>query len=119
LSFDRTTISVDRLAILEEIMRHFYFKARVLEGLALVEADFKAVDHAMAEAGKWAKEVATFRHARIAAIKLAGDPNEQKIGEQTLEQLKKSMMEDLERLVDSGVIDLKALPVRSAVKRPN
>jgi hypothetical protein len=100
-------------------MRHFYFKARVLEGLALAEADFKAVDHAMAEAGKWAKEVATFRHARMAAVKIAGDPNEQRIGEQTLEQLKKGVMEDLERLVDSGVIDLKALSDRSPNKRPN
>jgi hypothetical protein len=91
--------------------------ARVLEGLAAVEADFKAVDQAMAEAGKWAKEVATFRHARIAAIKLAGDPNDKALGELTLDQLKQGIVADLEKLAD--VIDLKALSDRSANKRRN
>ena len=62
-------------------MRHFVFKARALEEeMALrankgEEADFGAVDKARAEAGRWAKEVAEYRHAKISAVKLAGDPN--------------------------------------------
>ena len=101
------SLAVDSLNILEEVMRHFYFKARILEGLG-EKADWKQVDSAMAEAGRWAKEVATFRHARIAAMKIIGDPNEAKIGDQTIEQLRRGIMEDLLRLAD--VIDLKALP---------
>ncbi len=30
----------------------------------------------MNEAGRWAREVAVYRHARLSAMKLAGDPNE-------------------------------------------
>jgi len=58
------TIQLDSLAILEEIMRHFYWKARILEGMG-TEGDYDAVDRAWAETGKWAKEVAQFRHPKI------------------------------------------------------
>jgi hypothetical protein len=113
-----TTVAVDSLSILEETMRHFYFKARILEGLG--EVDAKALDQAWEQAGKWAKEVATFRHAKIAAIKLAVDPNDKALGgDLTLDQLTKGIMEDLARLVDSGVIDLTDLPGPSAIKRAN
>lgn len=69
-----------------------------------------------ATTAKWAKEVATFRHAKIAAIKLAGDANDKILREQTLEQLRQGVMADLEKLADAGVIDLEAL---AAQKRPN
>ena len=112
------TISVDSLAILEEVMRHFYFKARILETVSAGEdRNEEDLDQAWAQAGKWAKEVAMFRHAKIAAIKLAGDPNEAKIGDQTIEQLRQGIMVDLEKLAD--VIDLDALSARSAIKRPD
>jgi hypothetical protein len=87
------------------------FAKKLLESSGEGIVDWDAVDRAMEQAGKWAKEVATFRHARIAAIKIAGDPNEQRLGDQTLEQLKAGIMADLEKLAD--VIDLKALVARS------
>ena len=37
------TIQLDSLAILEQVMRHFYWKARVLEGMG-TEGDYDAVD---------------------------------------------------------------------------
>jgi hypothetical protein len=101
---------LDSLAILEEVMRHFYWKARILEGMGL-EGDYDAVDRAWAETGKWAKEVAQFRHAKIQAIHLAGDPNAPVLPEHmTLNQLRESIIVDLERLRETGVLDLPRLP---------
>jgi hypothetical protein len=42
------TIPLDSLAILEQVMRHFYWKARILEGMGTV-GDFNEVDKAWAE----------------------------------------------------------------------
>jgi hypothetical protein len=67
------TSQLDSLAMLEEVMRHFYWKARILEGMG-TEGDYDAVDRAWAETGKWAKEVAQFRHPKIESIRLGGDP---------------------------------------------
>jgi hypothetical protein len=64
------TIQLDSLAILEQVMRHFYWKARILEGMG-TEGDFNKVDKAWAETGRWAKEVTVFRHAKIQSIRLA------------------------------------------------
>ena len=44
------TIQLDSLAILEQVMRHFYWKARILEGMG-TEGDFNEVDNAWAETG--------------------------------------------------------------------
>ena len=68
------TIQLDSLAILEEVMRHFFWKAR------------------------WAKEVAAFRHAKIQSIRLAGDPNAPLPERMTLDQLRESIIVDLDQL---------------------
>ena len=89
------TSQLDSLAILEQVMRHFYWKARILEGMG-TEGDYDAVDRAWAETGKWAKEVAQFRHAKIQSIHLAGDPNAPVLPENmTLDELRDSIMADL------------------------
>ena len=81
------TIQLDSLAILEEVMRHFFWKAR------------------------WAKEVAAFRHAKIQSIRLAGDPNAPVLPEHmTLDELRVSIMANIERLREMGVLDLPRLP---------
>ena len=75
------------------------------------EGDFNEVDKAWAETARWAKEVAAFRHAKIQSIRLAGDPNAPVLPEHmTLDQLRDSIMADLERLRDAGVLDLPRLP---------
>ena len=105
-----TTISLDSLAVLEEVMRHFYLKAKILESMGQ-EGDYDAVDRAWAETGKWAKEVAAFRHAKIQSIRLAGDPNAPVLPEHmTLDQLRESIIVDFERLREMGVLDLPRLP---------
>lgn len=90
----------------------------MLEGLGS-DVDWEALDQALELAGKWAARVAGFRHPRIAAVKLARDPNDKAPGEQSLEQLRQGIMQDLEKLADAGVIDLEALATRTAKKRPN
>ena len=108
------TISLDSLAILEEGMRHFYFKAKVLEGLGEA-ADFAAVDRAWMEAIRIAKDVAQFRHAKISAIKLAGDPNAPLLPENlTIDQLRELIVSDVARLAD--VLELDAESIRQGVE---
>ena len=75
------------------------------------EGDYDAVDRAWAETGKWAKEVAQFRHPKIESIRLGGDPNAPLLPENmTLDELRDSIMADLERLRERGVLDLPRLP---------
>ena len=104
-----TTISLDSLAVLEEVMRHFYCKAKILESMGQ-EGDYEEVDKAWSETGRWAKEVAAFRHAKIQSIRLAGDPNAPMPERLTLDQLRESIIVDFERLREMGVLDLPRLP---------
>jgi hypothetical protein len=75
------------------------------------EADFDLVDQAWMQAGKWAEKVAQFRHPRIASIRLAGDPNAAVLPEHmSLDELRTSIVEDLERLREAGVLNFPRLP---------
>jgi hypothetical protein len=55
---------------------------------------------------------APYRHARLSAMKLAGDPNNpvRIRDDATLEELRAEMMKHLGILIDGGLIDLEALP---------
>jgi hypothetical protein len=98
-----TTVSLDALAVLEEVMAHFYFKAKTLKGAENANSD--AVDRAMSEAGRWAKEAAQYRHAKIQAIRLAEDRNAPLLPEHmTLDQLRESIVDDYARLVKRGYL---------------
>jgi hypothetical protein len=57
--------------------------------------------------------VAPYRHARLSAVKLAGDPNNAVPfkDDVSLDALRDEIVRDLGRLVSTGVIDLKALPL--------
>ena len=99
-------VALDALAVLEETMRHFYFKSRVLKTMG-ADADFEAIDAAMEKAARWAKEICAFKHAKIMAMRLASDPNAPVLPESmTLEELRESIMADFERLRDAGVLSL-------------
>ena len=63
------------MQVLEEAMRHFYRKAKIEELLGRF-CDFRIVDKAIETAARIAREIVSFRHPRISAIKLAvADPN--------------------------------------------
>ena len=101
-----TVYALDALAVLQEVMGHFYYKAKVLKTMG-AHADFEAIDDAMEKAGRWAKEVCAFKHAKIMAIKPASDPNAPVPPEHmTLEELRDLIMADFERLRDAGVLSL-------------
>ena len=57
--------------------------------------------------------VAPFRHARLSAMKLAGDPNSpvRFRDHASAAELREEIMRRLRILVSAGLIDLKALPV--------
>lgn len=54
-----------------------------------------------------------YRHSRLSAMKLAGDPNNPARfkDDATADELRAELMKRLEILTSAGLIDLKALPV--------
>ena len=56
---------------------------------------------------------APYRHARLSAMKLAGDPNSPVRFKEdaTADELREEVMRRLGILAEAGVIDVKALPV--------
>ena len=101
----------DSLGLLESVMRHFYLKAMIEQSFG-EDSDWKAVDAAMETAmeavGRWAREVALYRHARLSAVKLAGDPNAPLIPDNmTLEQLRADIVNEVARL--GHVLELDAV----------
>jgi hypothetical protein len=56
---------------------------------------------------------APYRHARLSAVKLAGDPNSpvRFKDDATADELREEVMRRLGILAEAGVIDLQALPV--------
>ena len=90
-------------------MRHFYMRAEMGKNAgrkeALVDQDYK-------DAATLAALVAPFRHARLSAMKLAGDPNSPTRfkDDATADELRAELMKRIVTLHDAGLIDLQALP---------
>ena len=59
---------LDPMALLEEVMQHFYRKAKIEESLGRF-CDFRIVDNALQNAARIAREIVSFRHPRISAIR--------------------------------------------------
>ena len=100
---------LDSLAVMEEGMRHFYVRA--IAAKQTKQPD-KVIDAAMIQAVQIAEKVAPYRHARLSAVKLAGDPNNpvRIKDDATADELRAEIMEKLSILREAGVIDLEALP---------
>ena len=97
-------VSPDSLAVLEETMRHFYLKAKVEQSLG-EKADWKAVDAAMLQAASVAEKVAAYRHAKLSAVRLAGDINATgRMDNATLDELIAKIKADLVTL--GPILDL-------------
>jgi hypothetical protein len=100
------TFALEAMGVLQEVMQHFYMKAKVLKTLG-ADAPFDQIDDAMDRAGKWAEKLAAFKHAKIMAMKLASDPNAVTLPEHmSLEELRESIMSDIERLREMKVLQL-------------
>ena len=103
---------LDSLYVIEMAMRHFYMRAEMGKNAgrkeALVDQDYK-------DAATLAALVAPYRHARLSAMKLAGDPNNPARfkDDATADELRAELMKRIEILTSAGLIDLQALPAPS------
>jgi hypothetical protein len=101
---------VDSLHVLERSMRHFFIRAEMGANAGRKQAD---VDEDYKQAAALAAMLAPYRHARLSAMKLAGDPNNpvRFKDDASAAELREEIMRRLRILVSAGLIDLKALPV--------
>jgi hypothetical protein len=90
-------ISLDSLDVMEEAMRHFYVKAMV-EKSAGELADWKAVDASMIQAASIARDVAAYRHAKLSAVRLAGEITHGPADGATLDELLERIKGELNKL---------------------
>jgi hypothetical protein len=99
----------DSLYVIETAMQHFFIRAEMGKNVGRkneeVDADYK-------QAAALAAMVAPYRHARLSAMKLAGDTNApiRFKDDATVDELREEVMRRLGILAEAGVIDLKALP---------
>jgi hypothetical protein len=111
---------LDSLHVMEEGMRHFYVRAVAAKRNGLKQ---EIVDAAFRDAVAIAEKVAPYRHARLSAMKLAGDPNNSMRikDDATVEEIRAELMKHMMILIDGGLIDLEALPVpnRGIANQPN
>ena len=90
-------LSLDSLAVMEAAMRHFYLTA-LIEKSAGEHADWEAVDAAMVQAASIAKEVAAYRHAKLSAVRLAGELKHGPANGATLNELIERIRSELVKL---------------------
>jgi hypothetical protein len=96
---------LDSLAVMEEGMRHFYVRAMAAKQTKQPD---KVIDAAMIQAVQIAEKVAPYRHARLSAVRLAGDPNNplRFKDDATADELREEIMHHLGVPLDGGVLDL-------------
>ena len=111
---------LDSLHVMEEGMRPFYVRAVAAKRNGLKQ---EIVDAAFRDAVAIAEKVAPYRHPRLSAMKLAGDPNNpMRIKDDaTVEEIRAELMKHMGILIDGGLIDLDALPApnRGIANQPN
>jgi coenzyme PQQ precursor peptide PqqA len=101
---------LDSLYVIETAMQHFFIRAEMRKHTNdkpdLIDADYVKAAHLAAL-------VAPFRHARLSAMKLAGDPNSplRIRDDASADEIRAEIMKRLRILVSAGLIDLKALPM--------
>ena len=101
---------IDSLHVMEIGMRHFLTKAMTAKAN---KGKPEVVDESMLQAVSIAEKIAPYKHARLSAVKLAGDPNNpvRFKDDATADELREEVMWRLAILAEAGVIDVKALPV--------
>ena len=99
--------SFDSLDIMEQVMRHFYPRARIEERMG-AQADWNAVDALMQKALAAAEKVARYRHAQLSAVRFAGDISG-KMDDVSLDELLVTIKQEWAKL--GPLIDLEAVQV--------
>jgi hypothetical protein len=92
---------LDSLHVLEQTMVHFYMRAMVLKNKG---GKSELIDANLRDAAAIAEKVAPYRHPRLSAMKLAGDPNDpMRIRDDaSTEELRAELMKRLAELADRG-----------------
>ena len=105
-----TDVVLDSLYVIECSMQHFFIRAEMGKNAG---RKAEAVDEDYKQAAALAALVAPYRHARLSAVKVAGDPNNPARfnDNATADELRAELMKRLEILTSAGLIDLQALPV--------
>jgi hypothetical protein len=105
---------LDSQYVIETAMRHFFIRAEMGKNSGR-RAD--EVDQDYRQAAALAALAAPYRHPRLNAMKLAGDPNNplRIRDDATADELRAEIMKHLNVLVEGGIIDLEEL---LALKRP-
>ena len=106
-----TDAVLDSLYVIECSMRHFFIRAEMGKNAGRKREE---VDEDYKQAAALAALVAPYRHPRLSAVKVAGDPNNPARFDDnaTADELRAELMKRLRILVSAGLIDLKALPCR-------
>ena len=101
---------LDCLYVIETGMQHFFIRAEMGKSAG---REAEEVDEDYKQAAALAALVAPYRHARLSATKILGDPNNPVHfrDDATADELRAEIMKRLEILTSAGLIDLKALPV--------
>ena len=94
---------LDSLYVLESSMGHYFIRAEMGKNAGRKQSE---VDADYEKAAHLAALVAPYRHARLSAMKLAGDPNNpvRIRDDATVEELRAEMMKHLGILIDGGLI---------------
>ena len=90
-------MSLDSLKVLEEAMRYFFVKAMIEKSVG-VNANWKAVDAALLQAAAMAEKVATYRHAKLSPVRLAGEITHGPADGATLDELLERIKGELNKL---------------------
>jgi hypothetical protein len=104
---------VDMLHVIEESATHFFLRAKMGKNAGRRTEE---IDEDYKQAAALAALAAPYRHARLSAMKLAGDPNNPvRIRDDTsIEELRAEMMKHLGILIEGGLIDLEVCRCRTA-----
>jgi hypothetical protein len=103
----------DSLYVIEASMSYFFMQAELGKHSGARKPEEIRQDYR--DAAQLASLAAPFRHSRLTAVKILGDPNNPVHfrDDATAEELRAEIMKRLEILISAGLIDLAALPVPS------
>lgn len=98
------------LHVIEKAASHFYLRAEM--GKRAGTRKPKEIDEDYRQAAALASLAAPYRHARLKAVTLAGDPNNpvRFKDNATADELREEIMRRLAMMREAGILDLEALP---------
>ena len=102
-------VFVDSMHVLEYTMRHFCARALLLKQ---INGKPEQIDADLKEAAAIAEMIVPYRHPRLKAITLTGDPNSplRIRDDASADEIRAEIMKRLAVLTSAGLIDLEALP---------